>query len=184
MAKRKFINWFLFAATVTFSVQSIAAGYMKIGDIKGESTEASHKDWIVIESMLEGASVRVGSETGVGRERVEIILPDLELVKSLDRSSPQLRDAIVRNQTFPNAFIEFPPTTEGEPRYRIELTNVSISSVEAAISSDKMVEALRISYEAITWKYSGPMGATEASWNLQTGTREVLPQLNRLLTPQ
>ena len=41
---------------LAFTAAASSDFYMKIGDIKGESTDAKHKDWIIIESMSSPSS--------------------------------------------------------------------------------------------------------------------------------
>jgi type VI secretion system secreted protein Hcp len=161
-----------------------AAGYLKIGDIKGESTRASHKDWIPIETVLDLAAIPDNEKSGAARTRGDVVLSDIQVTKALDRSSPLLREAITQNRVFPTATIEFLHDDGRAAYYRMELTNVSVSRVETTIADSASVEVIELSYEAISWRYSGQNGDTEASWNQSTGRMQIAPQINRLISPQ
>ena len=56
------------------------SGFLKIGDIKGESTSRGHKDWIVIESVSQGLEQQ-HMATGATRRRGSIVLKDLVFTK-------------------------------------------------------------------------------------------------------
>jgi type VI secretion system secreted protein Hcp len=70
------------------SVVSASDIFLKLGDIKGESTDSKHKDWIEVLSWSWGMSA------GTGRVKRGTIAPqciqDLTLMKLVDSSSPQI----------------------------------------------------------------------------------------------
>ena len=65
----------LFAAIAVAGVivaapqSALAGGFLKIEDIQGESTEAKHRDWIIIESVSGGVTRADSPTVGAARMR-------------------------------------------------------------------------------------------------------------------
>tara|TARA_R110002049_G_scaffold87533_1_gene221895 strand:- start:39488 stop:39772 length:285 start_codon:yes stop_codon:yes gene_type:complete len=66
------------------------SGYLKIGDIKGESTERAHKDWIVIESFSQGLEQQQLAMTGSTRRRTSVVFEDLVITKKTGQSNTKI----------------------------------------------------------------------------------------------
>ena len=82
-----------------------AAGFLKLGDIPGESADTDHKEWIIIESMSQGITRGAGL-TGQSRRRGSVVLEDLTCTKELDKSSPKLAEAVCTGLVIPVIEIE------------------------------------------------------------------------------
>lgn len=119
----------------------IAAGvnaYMKIGDIKGESTDQDHKDWIIIESMIGVIGSRAASAAAVPG--------DVTITKAIDRSSPQLAESMTKGISFAEVIIDT-PRTDGKPGYfTYILKNVKIISKIAGPRANS--ETIKLAYES------------------------------------
>lgn len=145
--------------------------YLKIGDIKGESTERAHKDWIIIESFGQGITAAPTS-TGVTRLRSAVQFEDLMVTKKIDKATPKLMEACAKGQVFPELEMDM-VTANGRLYYKITLDNVRVKSVRTIVGSDaqgSLVDEMTFSFSQITWEYWDSAGnKTEATYNLQTG---------------
>lgn len=66
--------------------------HMQIPDIKGESTDPSHKDWLDIESISWGVNrnLNSASSTKGDRESGNATISDLHIVRRMDSATPKL----------------------------------------------------------------------------------------------
>lgn len=99
-----------FALTLA-AVPAAAAGYLKLGDIKGESSDSKHKNWIDVESWswgesrsagaasdmrMKGSKIGQNAPASAGKANVQ----DISITKSSDKSSPKLAEAAVKGKVF------------------------------------------------------------------------------------
>lgn len=169
----KRLNLFLplFIAAIFFSNFSTAqSGYLKLGDIKGESTDAKHKDWIIIQSFSQGLS-KQSAATGAARMRSAVIMKDFVVTKKIDMSSPKLMEAAVKGQVIPEVILEL--TTSGRNTfYTVKMTNVLISSYSTSGDTGgnaPVMEEMSLNFEKIEWTYTDSKGgSTTASYNVAT----------------
>ena len=118
--------------------------YLQIDGIKGESTDAEHKDWIectsVIWSVIQPRSATASTGGGHTAERCEH--GDLVIMKLADRSSPILLQNCSAGKTIPRAKLEFMRADgQGErvKYYEVELQNVLIGAVVPSIKSGEIL---------------------------------------------
>lgn len=110
-------------AIITLPVQ--AAGYIKVGDIKGESRDELHKGWIDVDSFA-FATIEAGEAGGKSREP-EAMFGDIVIVVEADKSSPKLLESVSKGTVYPSTIIEI--TDEfGTLRQLYELSGVKITS--------------------------------------------------------
>jgi len=171
MTVRQTIFAAAFAATIAFAAPALAAGYIKIGDIKGESSASAYRDWIDVLSMSESIVKPSGAATGSVRRRASAQVGDIVVVKPFDMSSPKLREAITQGRIFPKVEIQFTRTPGGAAYYSIELKNAQISSVSGSIADGDAVEEISISFEEVEWTYSTDSGAVQSGWKVDRGVR-------------
>ena len=119
-----------------------AAGYLKLGDIKGESTDDKHKDEIEVLSWSwgtsrTGAQVRPASGPGT-----------LTITKAVDKSSPQLLQASTSGRKFDQMTITLPPRP-GERARTVTLKGVVIASVQRSGSGDVPTESISFNFTKI-----------------------------------
>src|SRR5262245_56642668 len=75
-------------------VPTASVAYLKLGDIKGESADSNHKDWIEIQSYSWGtSSARPGAAPPSPGT--------LTISKTLDKASPQLAQRCTAKQSVP-----------------------------------------------------------------------------------
>ena len=157
----------LFCVNLSFS----QTGYLKIGDIKGESTERAHKDWIVVEGINQGLEQTQQATTGSSRRRSAVVLNDLIITKKLDRATPKLMEMCSKGKVIPE--LELDMVANGRVYYKITLNNVRVIGITTSSVCDpdcKLVDEVSISYTKITWEYSDSSGNVVASYNAQTGS--------------
>jgi type VI secretion system secreted protein Hcp len=134
------------------------AAFMKAGDIKGESTDAKHKDWILIESMSapiyrnipEGArdNERVRGRTTAG---------DCVFVRQLDKSSVKLQEACANGTFFKEVIVHLCSQIKdkSEPYLEYKLADAIITSYSfhGTAEGGKPTEELTMNYTKVDWTY-------------------------------
>lgn len=146
--------------------------FMKLGGIEGESTDAKHKDWIIIESYSHGlAKSSAQGVTGAARRRGSAVMEDLVITKKLDKSSPKLMEFAVKGQVIPELILEITNASRN-PLYKITLSNVLISSVNNSGTCSpqcEIMEQVSFNFEKITWEYTDARGGkVTSSYNVET----------------
>lgn len=133
------------------------AMFLKVGNLAGESTDKSHSQWIVVESMgfkvenpvtldSSGAGITPGKSAGSA----------LTVTKLLDRASPLLFLSCASGTPYQTVILELTvPNSSGVSLtyYRITLTNVIVSSMGTSSGGDKPGESVSLSYQKIMTEY-------------------------------
>jgi type VI secretion system secreted protein Hcp len=153
------------------SLSSAQKGYIKIGDIKGESTERAHRDWILIENISQGLEQQAQMMTGATRRLGSVVAKDLVITKKLDKSTPKLMEMCSKGQVVPE--LELDMVSNGKVYYKLTLNNVRISSINTSTSCEPdclLVDEVSMSYSKITWEYWDSNGSkVVASYNFEMG---------------
>lgn len=156
------------------------AGYLKIGDIKGESQDKDHKEWIDIMSISQTVVRPVNM--GSARDSGSVQVGELAIAKACDKSSPKLMEAVCKGTSFKEVQIDICASI-GEnnrvPVYQWKLKNARVSSYSYGGSSDSssMTESLSLVFEEIEWTYDQidkegkSKGKVDASWKVEEGTK-------------
>ena len=126
---------------LTIKQSGVAAGYLKIGDIKGESTDKKHKGEIDILSWSWGTS-RTASRTPQGSGT-------LTITKSVDASSPALADASRSRRRFQWVTLTLPSSRAGEAETVVTLADVTVSSVERSSDGSRPTESVSFNFTKI-----------------------------------
>jgi len=126
--------------------------FLKIGDIKGESTDIAHKDEMEILSWSWGAS------TGTARTKRGVLPPaciqDLALMKFIDSASPQLILNSVTGEVAPEAVLTMRKAGESPLEFLIlRMSNVAVVSYQISGSSEVPVESLVLHFETMRGEY-------------------------------
>ncbi len=153
--------------------------FLQIDGIKGESSDADHKDWIEVLSFNWGvsqmASGTASSSGGGSTQRADF--QDLSVVKELDSSSPLLNKACWGGQHIDKVVLQL-NRAAGDKRQKYmeyELTNVIISSISIGGGGGGVpTESLTFNYGKIKTVYTkqarkggGGGGEVPAAWNLE-----------------
>ena len=133
--------------------------YIKLGDIKGEATDADHKDWIIIESMSSPIyrSVPEGAKDQQ-RTKGDTTLGDICVNRQLDKSTTKLQEACANGTFFKEVEIHFCTTVKNkqEPYLKYKLQNVIVSSFSfhGNSSGDPLPsEQITLGYTEVEWNY-------------------------------
>ncbi len=136
-------------------------GYLKIGDIKGESQRADHEEEIDIHDMRWNIEQGSAAQVGKGRSRARAQVSALELGKFADASSVYLALACMQGKSFPDMVLSVRKDSgEAHLDYLIiTMENVTISKYEVLGVGEQedgqmIEEALALVFENVTYKYT------------------------------
>ena len=146
--------------------------FLKIDGIPGESTDAKHKDEIVVLSWSWGETRAMAAAPGGGTGKVS--MQDFHFSKAVDTASPKLMLACASGQHIKDAVLSCRKTGDNPDFLTITLTEVAVSSYQisdgAAVDpTDQFaLHFAKIQFDYVQQKTDGTMGATtEAGWDLQ-----------------
>lgn len=130
------------------------------GDIKGESQEQGHKDWVYVESVSLPIfrSIQQGA-TGVQRSNGETSLGDIVIVKTWDSSSPKLAESVANGVYIPEVVIHLTSTINKKnvTNLEVKLNDVILTgySFHGSGAQDPVpTEEITMNYTVIEWKYT------------------------------
>ncbi len=153
--------------------------FLEIDGIKGESTDADHKEWIEILSFNWGvsqmASGTASSSGGGSSQRADF--QDLSIVKELDSASPLINKACWGGTHIGKVVLQL-NRAAGDSRQKYmeyTLTNVIISSVSIGGGGGGVpTESVTFNYGELTTVYTkqarkggGGAGEVPAGWSLE-----------------
>lgn len=148
----------LMATSIAASTSVVSANdmFLKIGDIKGESTDQKHKEWIEVLSWSWGTS------TGTGRVKRGTVAPqciqDLHLTKFVDSSTPQLIMNAVIGQPAKQATLTVRKAGGEQHEYLIiKMSDVLVTSYQTGGSSSDsqalLVDQVTLNFSSIQGEY-------------------------------
>jgi type VI secretion system secreted protein Hcp len=117
--------------------------FAKIGDIKGESVDAKHKDEIEILSFSWGVTNSATIKTGGGGTG-KASFQDLAFLHSIDKASPSLLRACATGEHIKEATITHRKAGKGQQEYLIIkmndviVTSVALSDTNSGASSENV----------------------------------------------
>jgi type VI secretion system secreted protein Hcp len=105
--------------------------FAKIGDIKGEATDAKHKDEIEVLSFSWGVTNPApAGGSGGGGGSGKATFQDLSIVHRIDKASPKLFEACATGKHLPEATITHRKAGKGQQEYLIvKMNDVIITGV-------------------------------------------------------
>lgn len=137
---------------LTLADPLVAAGYLKIGDIKGESTDAAHAGWSDLSSMSWG--IRCDPATGGGELKVDPVT----FTKWIDKSSPILMlHACTGNREIGDLVMTFndPERNGGEDYVKITFHKVDITGYQSSLAAGDPVptDSVSLNFAKVTFEY-------------------------------
>lgn len=154
--------------------------YIKFGnpEIKGESQDKDHKDWIEVNSwrhsIVQPRSATASTAGGHTAERCEH--GEMVFQKDMDVVSPLLYQHASGGSTFDEVTVEFFRADGEGKRVRyleIKLKYVLIASVTPSVISEGVPsESFSLKYAAVQWKYTQQKiggnqgGNSQGAWSL------------------
>ena len=154
-------------------------GYLNLGDIKGNSQDAKHKEWIELLSITHQAFRNIDATTKPrdALSKSQVQLDGIEIQKNADESSPELVYAVCSGRVFPTVTIDLvrvsPDGNEVFYQWKLDDAYISEYGVHGqSLGEIATTEHLTLNYSKVTWIYfkkdekGKPQGSVEASWNL------------------
>ncbi|NHF58116.1 type VI secretion system tube protein Hcp [Flavobacteriaceae bacterium TP-CH-4] len=168
-------NYFILTCFMMLFFAGIATaqkGFIKIGDIEGEAVEATHRNWIVIESFNQ--TLEKQTSAGTTRRSVAPTMTRVVFTKKIDKSTPKLMESCAKGQVHPKVEMEMTSGSErGAPQtfYMVTLENVLITGVNSSglCSPDcEVMEEVALSFTKISWEHTDSSGQkVEANYDLE-----------------
>ena len=155
--------------------------FIKIGDIKGESQDKTHKDEIDVLAwswgMSQSGTMHMGGGGGAGKVDVQ----DLSFTKYLDKSSPNLQLMCCNGKHYPEAKLTVRKAGENPVEYLIiTMTDVLISSISTGGSGgeDRLTENVTLNFGKVKTAYqpqkkdgSKDGGPVEMGWDMEANVK-------------
>lgn len=157
--------------------------FANFGDIKGESTDKDHKDWVMITSYKQSVTQppSVTQKTAGGRSAEAATFSEFSITKLMDAATPKLFEAACKGTHLKEVDIELLRAGGDSPvKYmEIKLKEVLISGVihDADPKGDAQfpTETINMTYGAIEYTYTKQKpdgtasGNVAAKWNVAQG---------------
>ena len=159
--------------------------YLQLEGIEGQATDSLHENWIQllnynhsINNETMGVKSSGGAHTGG-----QVIHHDVQVVKNIDGTSPQLSLACCQGKAIPTATLELVRAggsgTDPVPYQKIEYTNVVVRSVNPMgdVSSPFPTESVTFTYSTVKWTHTKtgkdgkPQGEIVTGWDLEKNTQ-------------
>jgi type VI secretion system secreted protein Hcp len=128
------------------------------GEIKGDTTQGKHTDWISINSFQFGTGRGISTAVGAAnnREASEPSLSEVVVTKDLDASSLMLFQEATTGKDGKDVEIDFCTTdNEGAPYLVIKLTNCLISGFSTSSGGDRPSESITLNFTKIDINETG-----------------------------
>lgn len=145
----------------------------KQSEIKGGVTQAGRTDWIECHAfnheVISPRDTASGLPTGKRQHK------PLRIVKSFDKASPLLMNALVNNENLTEVVFSFyQPSKAGKEQlyYTVQLTNANIAGIRPYVLNVKDpnltrfpdMEEISFTYQKITWTYVDGGITAEDDW--------------------
>ena len=151
--------------------------FLKLDGIFGDSTDAQHKDEIVVSSFSWGVSQTTSSSGGGGGggKTGKVSFQDMHITSRIHKASPDIFLRCVTGKHINEALLTLRKAGErGLEFVKIKLTDVLVSSYLSAgdTGDDAPAEEISLNFAQIKYEYfpQGPDGKpgtpSTASWNL------------------
>ena len=142
--------------------------HLKIGDIKGESTDEKHKDEIDVDNWSWGASNPGSMAYGGGGGTGKVSFHDLSFVHKVDKASPNLWKACSTGEHIKEATLTSSKQGKGQQDFLvIKVSDVLVTSVsvsEANGSGSVPMETVTMQFAKVDLEYKPqkPDGSLDA----------------------
>src|SRR4030081_2992627 len=140
--------------------------FAKIGDIKGESLDAKHKDEIEVLSFSWGVMNAGGVASGSGGGAGKATFQDLSIVHPLDKASPKLLEACATGTHLKEATITHRKAGKGQQEFLIvKMNDIIITGVtHGGTSAQPASEIVTLAFAKVDFEYKPqkPDGSLDA----------------------
>lgn len=139
--------------------------YLEIEGVEGEAADELHKGQIDIQSFSWGVSNAGSMAAGSGGGAGKASFSNLNVMKSVDKSSPVLFQSAAVGEHFPTAVMRLVDSGSRTEFMKVTLTDVIISSYQTKGSDGSMpMESFRLNFSKIEFEYTPqkPDGSLDA----------------------
>lgn len=164
-ASRSLATAVLLALALPSTAHAALNAYLKIDSIRGESTDAVHKEEIEVASWSFSTNIEASARPGGGASAAKACLSELVLVKPVDRASPPLLQAAMLGQHLRDATLTV--RREGAAKAQdylvIRMSDVLVTSVKQAGGGDSTLEEIALDFATLrmTYRAEDPKGAVQ-----------------------
>ena len=145
-------------AAIAGPVPALAESFLKLGDIRGESTDSKHKGEIEVLSFSQSFTNTSDGSFGGGAGEGKVQCGAISMLKNIDASSPFLLKGVATGQHYKDAVITFRAAgaKESQEYYVITMSDVLISELSQTDSADpnRIFEKLVINARSFEFKYT------------------------------
>ena len=128
--------------------------FAKLGDIKGESIDAKHKDEIEVLSYSWGVTNAGSMAHGTGGGEGKATFHDLSFVHNIDKASPVLMQACATGVHLKEATITHRKAGKGQQEFLIiKMNDVIVTSVTDGDSENSRVETVSLAFAKVDLEY-------------------------------
>ena len=121
--------------------------FLKLGDIKGESSDDKHKGEIDVLAWSWGVSNAASMATGGGGGLGKASFHDLTITHYIDKASPNLLKMCATGEHIKEATLTQRKQGKGQQEYLlIKLTDVMVSSVQDGGTGDQLTENFTLAF--------------------------------------
>lgn len=156
--------------------------FLKITDVKGESTDDKHKDQIEVLSWSWGETQSGGGPVSArgGLSGGRVAMQDFSFVMSASKASPPLMLACATGEHLKEALLECCHATKDKTVFlKIKLSDCMVTSYQTGGSSGAEVpsEQVSLNFTKIEFEYTPTDaagkagGAVKAGWDLKTNKK-------------
>ena len=152
--------------------------YIYFDGINGEVQEISHQGWCEVIAFDQAHTMNLSS-MGSSRGRAVALFEDIGIIKTIDKASPKLAEAVCKGSVYPTIQIHMTTTALSTGRLTylaFELKNVKITSYlisGAAQNEDVPTEEVTLAFEQIKMTYTEfdavgkTKGNVEYTWKVE-----------------
>jgi type VI secretion system Hcp family effector len=138
----------LFAGLSAFIARADYNAFLYIPGIQGESTDASHTNWIVVNSFTEQAA-SVLFAPGLTNY-------SFKLTKPVDKSSPLLAERVADRLSILFINLQLVDTANSNHTYSVTFSNVHVAAISQAYSAadGRILDDVQFRFQTETWTYT------------------------------
>lgn len=156
--------------------------FLRLGDIKGESLDSTHRDQIDIQAFQCGMSQSGSMHEGTGGGAGKVNIQNLSLTKSLDKSTPNLMMACSSGKHYPQATLTVRKAGGSQP---VEYLIITLKEVLVATygsnadhGDEVLSETITLNFATVEVSYQPQKadggkdgGAIKYGWNIRENVK-------------
>ena len=128
--------------------------FLKLGDIKGESTDAKHAGEIDVLSWSWGVSQTGTAASGGGAGAGKVSFSDLNFTHNVDKASPLLMKACATGQHVKDATLVSRKAGKGQQEYLIiKMSDIVVTGVQPSSAGEQPMESVSMQFAKIDLEY-------------------------------